>query len=267
MSLFAEVDGTRLHYEIAGDGPALIFIHAGIADLRMWDDQFDLFATSYRVLRYDVRGFGLSPNPAGTYTDHEELRAVMDHCGIESAVLVGASNGGRIAINFALTHPDRVRGLVLVCAGVSGFESPPEVDAQWSAIDEAYEQGDIPGAVELTLRMWIDGPHRTPDQVDPAVRARVGVMLDHLYRIPDEADLDEEQPLDPPAIRHLRAIQVPTLVIQGDQDVPYHLALSEQIAREVPGAAHVVFPNTAHLPNMEQPDRFNSVLEDFLATL
>lgn len=266
--MFVELNNTRLHCEIAGEGTPIVFIHAGIVDQRMWDDQFNHFAQSYRVLRYDVRGYGQSPNPEGAYYAHEELRALMDHFDIASAVLVGASNGGRIAINFALTYPERVRGLVLVGAAVDGFVNPPEIDAQWQAIDEAYEQGDIPRAVELTLHMWIDGPHRTPDQVDTVVRERAGVMVEHLYRIPDETDLGTEQPLtDPLPITRLGSIMAPTLVLQGDQDVAYHLSLSEKIAADISHATHTLIANASHLPNMEQPDTFNALLAEFLDTL
>ncbi len=267
MSDFAQLSDTRVHYELAGDGPAVVFIHAGIVDLRMWDDQFAHIAQHYRVLRYDVRGYGQSPNPAGAYYDYEELRDLLDHLNIERAVLVGASNGGRIALDFALSYPDRVVGLVLACAGVGGFESPPEVEAQWNESNVAYEAGDLPRAVELVVQMWFDGPQRTPDQVDATVRSRVYEMVDHLCRIPEEEDMGEGQELDPLPITRMGTINAPTLVIQGDQDVAYHPALSQQIAHEIPNVTLEMISNAAHLPNMEHPERFNALLDAFLARI
>lgn len=265
MPDFAQLSNTRLHYELAGNGLAVVFIHAGIVDLRMWDDQFAHVAQRYRALRYDVRGYGQSPNPEGAYYDHEELRELLDHLGIHTAVLVGASNGGRIAIDFALSYSERVAGLVLVCAGVGGFETPPEAQQQWDAISVVYEAGDIPRATELTVQMWVDGPGRTPDQVAPTVRARASAMIEHLYRIPEAEDLGENRDVAPAPITRLDTISNRTLVIQGDKDVAYHIPLSEQLAHEMPNATLEIIPDTAHLPTMEQPERFNALLDDFLA--
>jgi 3-oxoadipate enol-lactonase len=267
MPDFAHLSHTRLHYELAGNGLAVVFIHAGIGDLRMWDDQFAHVAQHYRALRYDVRSFGQSPNPEGMYYDHEELRELLDFLGIHTAVLVGASGGGRIAIDFAVSYPQRVAGLVLVCAVAGGYEFPPEEKAKSQRVGEVYRTGDIPGAIEFTLQQWVDGPQRTPAQVDPTVRERVWVMTEHMFRIPDEEDLGEMQAVEPPPITRLSDITAPTLVIQGALDVACMIPHAKQLAREIPHATLEIIADAAHLPNMEQPERFNALLDAFLARI
>ncbi|MDP9364254.1 MAG: alpha/beta hydrolase, partial [Chloroflexota bacterium] len=134
----------------------------------------------------------------------------------------------------------------------------------WTAVDERIEAGDIAGAVELELRMWVDGPGRTPEEVDRSVRERVREMDAALFAQPDEG---EPQPLDPPAAARLHEVAVPTLVLVGHRDQPDVLAGAETLAAGIPGARRAVIPNTAHLPNLERPAEFNRLVLEFLAGL
>src|SRR5689334_19941744 len=114
LSGTAEVNHTRLYYEVAGSGPPLVLIHGFDLDTRMWDDQFEVFAQHYRVVRYDVRGFGKSARPTEPYAHEEDLKALLDYLGIAQAHIVGMSMGGGIAIDFTLTYPEMTRTLILV---------------------------------------------------------------------------------------------------------------------------------------------------------
>ena len=125
VSGYARSDGAKIYFESAGTGRAIAFIHAGVADCRMWDPQFELFARKFRVIRYDLRGFGKSEMPDGRYANRRDLRNVLQHLGVEKAALVGCSMGGETAIDFALEHPERVTAIVPVGAGVNGWD-------QWS---------------------------------------------------------------------------------------------------------------------------------------
>lgn len=273
MNGFIPVDGTELYYEMAGSGVAerplrrqpLVLIHAGIADQRMWDDQWDVFAQNYQVVRYDVRGFGRSMNPAGDYTDHDDLHTLLTTLGIERPILLGCSNGGRIAINYTLTHPDNVSALIVVGPSVEGFEYGEAVKAGWKAEGEAYEQGGMWASAEMELRMWVDGKGRTPDQVDLYVRERVREMLITTYQIPEELDCGRLQRLDPYALSRLGEITIPTLAIVGDLDFDDKMTIVDLIVEHVANAQKVVMHGTAHMPNMEQPERFTNIVEEFLS--
>lgn len=266
---FAEVNGARLYYEVAGTGHPLTLIHAGIADHRMWDDQFAAFATRYRVIRYDLRGFGESSLPPGPFSMVDDLRGLLAALDVERTYLLGCSMGGGIAIDFTLTHPDQVDALIPVGPGLSGFEQAPALSEAWdkvgAEIDATLERDGLDAANELEVRAWVDGPLRTPEQVDSAVRERVRVMNGLALARGPEFDSAQWETLTPPAAGRLGEIAAPTLVIVGGGDQPTVLAAAHAIAAGVAGARLAVMPGLGHVPNMEQPAEFNRLVFDFLA--
>lgn len=263
----AEVNGTRLWYEVTGPlgaAPPIVLLHAGIADARMWDDQVAPFAERFPVIRYDARGFGRSDPAVGSFSPRADLAALLAALEIERAHLVGISMGGTLAVDLALEEPHLVASLVAAGARPSGLAPSPALRDAWNAVDAVAETGDVAGAVELELRMWVDGPNRTPDRVASVVRERVREMDAALFALPDEG---EPLPLDPPALDRLGAIRVPTLVLVGAEDQPDVLAGADRLASGIPGAQKAVIPDTAHVPNMERPAAFNRLVLDFLTGL
>jgi len=257
----ADVRGARLAYQASGAGHPVVLVHAGIADARMWDDQVVAFAARYRVVRYDARGFGQSDAPAGAFARHEDLIGLLDALGIARAHLVGVSMGSSTARDAAIAYPDRVSALVLVSARAGGEPSAALRDG-WTKVDELVEAGDLAGANELELRMWIYGPRRTPEQVDPAMRERVGEMNGALLAMDGEGM--DEQELDPPAAGRLGEIRVPTLVVVGAEDVPDVVDSADPLVHAIPGAKRATIAGAAHLPNMEKPEEFNRIVLTFL---
>ncbi len=267
---FADVNGTRLYYEVAGTGHPLLLIHGGLVDRRLWDDQFNVFAQHYQVIRFDVRSFGDSaPITAETppYSLEEDLYSLLKFLGIEKTYVLGLSMGGAIAINFTLMYPEMVDALIPVAMGLSGFEPAEEDKASEAEVDEAIRSGNVARAVELTLRFWTDGPMRTPEQVNPAFREKVRAMTTRNFERPEDENATQPRALEPPAISRLSEIHVPTLIIFGDQDVRDILKIADILEKEIPGAKKVVVPGTAHHLNMEKPEEFNRVVLDFLGSL
>src|SRR6185436_5093657 len=175
---FADISSGRMYYEVAGDGPALVLLHAGIADRRRWDDQFLVFAEHYHVIRFDFWGSGKSTTPDKPSSLHQNLYQLLKFLGVEQAHLIGCSLGGRVSIDLALEHPQLVKSLVLAGAGLSGYEFGGERLQRFSEEMVAVSQrNDLDQAFELVIQLWIDGRGRTPDQVDPRVRERVRAML------------------------------------------------------------------------------------------
>ena len=260
---FAPVNGAELYYEIAGSGHPLLLIHAGVADSRMWDEHFDDFAGHYRVIRYDLRGFGQSMMPGGAYAGYEDAARLLDFLGVAQAHVVGISFGGRVALDLALAYPERVTALVLGAPSVGGHRPPAEVLRFAEAEDTALERGDLDAATELNLRMWVDGPYRQPNEVDASVRRRVGEMQRHAFTISEPEDA-EERPLTPPAIERLAEVGVPTLVLVGDQDIPDKVVMAERLAAEIPGARMAIIQGVAHMLSMEKPAVFSQLVLDFL---
>ncbi len=270
---FAQLNGTTFHYESRGAGPAMVLLHSGVSDLRFWDDQMDVFAQHYRVIRYDLRGSGKTPGLAGGTSAHADLRTLLDYLAIDDVIVIGCSIGGGAAIDFSVANAGRVRSLILVAASVGGYE-PEQIDPEAAAerdkigttVEAAYAAGEIEHAASLYARLWMDGPKRMPDQVDPVVRAKAVEMIMTMFELPEDDD-DGYVELEPDAASHLDAIKAPTLVIIGDYDVDRLRAHADFIAHAIPGAQQEVMHGVAHYPNMEKPEEFNRLVLSFLANL
>lgn len=254
----------QLSYEVAGAGPAVLLIHADVADHRMWDDQFAALASRFRVIRYDKRGFGQTTSTSGRYSYRDDIAALLDHLGVERVAVVGLSNGANLAVDFTLDHPERITALVAVAGGLSAFAFPPTegemlLFGEYTAL---LKRRDHPALVELGLRVWCDGPGQPEGRAPASVRERVRTMLADMYR----QHTEDVQPtlLEPPASERLGAIQVPTLAVVGDIDFTSTIAAVGALARGVPGARLVVFPGVAHMVNMEKPEAFTALVTDFL---
>lgn len=263
---YVEVAGGRVYYEVAGAGRPLLLIHADVADCQMWDEQLAPFARHHRVIRYDKRGFGKTTTEDGAFSGRQDIVELLGHLGVNRTAVLGLSNGGQLAIDFTLEHPELVEALIAVAAGVSGYE-PSATEAEMRLFDEylaLQEQQDTAGLVELGVRVWCDGPGQPEGRADARVRERIRASLANNYRTHHE-EL-QPRPLEPPAIERLGAIRAPTLAVAGDLDESGTVAAMTLLGERVAGARHVVFPGVAHMVNMEAPERFNALVLEFLET-
>jgi pimeloyl-ACP methyl ester carboxylesterase len=243
----------------------LVLIHAGIADRRMWDEQFREFSQTYRVIRYDTRGFGKSKTENVEFSNRQDLFDLLAHLEVEKASILGASRAGGIALDFTLDHPEKVDALTLVGSALGGLNHQPSDHEKrmFDEMSEAWDQKDFVRLAGLELKMWVDGPGQQESRVAAALRERVrGMILDTYTSHTTEG---KPQRLDPPAAKRLEEIKAPTLVIFGDLDESGVLAAADQLEHGIPGARKVVMAGTAHLPSKERPDEFNQIVLDFLA--
>jgi pimeloyl-ACP methyl ester carboxylesterase len=261
---YVEFPGSRIYYEVDGDGPALTLVHAGVAHLRMWDAQVEQWRNRFKIVRYDERGFGQSKTEDVPYSNYDDLRRVLDHVGVEKTHLLGTSRGGMIALDFTLENPDRVRSLILVAAGVGGFESDddPRLADMWPEIERLYEAKDYEKAVEIETQIWTDGPGQPSTRVDPDVRRRMFEW--NLENFRAEQDAPQVQRLDPPAAQRLGEISVPTLVMWGLLDPIDTDAAGKKLVSDIPNVRSHVFPDVAHMISLEKPSEFNKLVIDFL---
>jgi 3-oxoadipate enol-lactonase len=260
-----EYDGGALAWESAGEGPDVVFLHPGLWDGRVWDEQFGVFSRTYRVLRFDFRGYGRSsrPEPGRSYSHVDDLEAVMDAASVERTALVGCSMGGSTAIDFALEYPSRVSALVLASSGMNAFDDrlTPEEEAELELLDapvvEAMEAGDIERAERARLRTW--APLGTEDE---AGRRISEIAFDNIH----EMTMDEtgRRDISPPAIERLEQIEAPTLVLPADNDPLVFRRLSAILAERIPDARLVQIPETDHVVNMRRAAEFNHVVLGFL---
>jgi 3-oxoadipate enol-lactonase len=265
---YLATNSARIYYEVAGNGPAILLIHAGICDARMWDDQWEAFAANHTVIRYDQRGFGRTTTEDVSFSNRQDIVDLLDHLGIAQAAIIGVSRGGQIAIDFAIEHPDRVAALIPICAGISGFQpdmsviDPGEV-ALFEEAEALEEAGEWEKVAAMDVRLWVDGPLQPEGRAAASVRERVHSMSLNNYQT--VTVFGKAEPLQPPAAGRLGSIRVPTLVIVGDLDTGGTQQMADLLATAIPGAQKAVMQGTAHLPSMERPEEFNRLVLAFLA--
>ncbi len=260
---FAEVNGTKLYYEVAGEGHPLVLIHGGLLDMKMWDGQFAEFAQYYRVIRYDVRGFGKSKMTDIPYSHTRDLYGLLDFLGIKKAYLLGLSLGGSIAVDFTLEHPEMVDALILVAASVSGYDNFSE-DAQemGERVEAAVEERNVPKLFEI----WANAPMMPQAQENPQAHQRYREILSD-YSFVHYLNPAPREELEPPAIGRLSEIRIPTLVIVGDQDTLDITGIAELFEAGMIDVKKVTLPGMRHMINLERPEIFNRLVLSFLRRL
>jgi len=236
--------------------PERILLHAGVADSRMYRAQLDALAPA-RAL--DFPGFG--DTPLGTVDDRAFVRERLPK---EPATLIGTSLGGRIALELALETPEHVAALVLVGPGLDGHDWSPEVRELGKAEKAALERGDIDAAVEANLKLWLAGPRRALDDMDPELRALGAEMQRDAFLLQHGHNEPPMSPLEPPASTRLGDVRPPTLVLTGDEDVHDIHEIADKLAAEIPGAERATIAGAAHLPSLERPEEFNRIVLAFL---
>ena len=258
----ADINGANIYYEVAGDGPPLVFLHCFTADRRMWDDQFEHFAARHRVVRYDLRGFGRSDVPtAAPFSNHDDLRRLLDLLGIERAHVCGLSSGGGVAIDFALEYPERVHSVIGISSAVGG--STRGIGSMAAAVTAMYSaagRGDLTEA----KRIWMESSLFAPANRNPAVAKRLAEMVGDWSGWQMTHEANHVDP-DPPAAQRLNQLSVPALVLIGELDNEAVQAVAVDIELGAPNAHRVVVPNAGHMANMEAPDVVNGHIASFLA--
>ncbi len=262
-----DIPGASLYYETDGQvsSPALLLIHAGIANLRMWDPQIATLAADHFVIRFDTRGFGQTTTENVAFSDRADALAVLDHLGVAQATLIGCSRGGSITIDIAVESPERVTGLVTIGSGPSGFPEAPltEVeDARFDEIDEAFDAKNWNKVARLEAALWAFGPLRREKDLD---REFVAEAYDlNLGNIAHAEENPTSLSLEPPAFDRVPDIDVPALITVGEYDLSETLAQYENLRSTIPGATGYTFRDSAHLPSVERPAEFERVLVDWL---
>jgi pimeloyl-ACP methyl ester carboxylesterase len=262
-----KTNGATLAGESAGAGQAVVFLHAGVADRRMWRAQMAARQDTYYVAAYDRRGFGETVTEDVPFRRGDDLGAVLDALGMQTAVLAGCSMGGLLALEFTLAHPERVDGLVLIAAAVTGApwpeQEPPLTAARETALEAAEAAGDLATVNDLEAVLWLDGPESAAGRVGGAAR----VLFLDMNRIALAHPPLNGQGKETAVFERLGEISVPALVLWGDLDYAGVELQSRLLVEAIPAAQGMVIPGTAHLPPLEQPEVVNRLLREFLAEL
>jgi len=251
----ARLNGIEIDYAVSGSGPAVLLSHGYSATRRMWDGQHRALGDRYQVISWSMRGHGQTESP-GDPSEYSagltigDMAALLRHLGVQRAVIGGLSLGGYASLGFYLAHPEMVRALV-ICDSGPGYRNA-EARAAWN--QRAHER-----AAELESRGLDALSERSREMREAMGEHRSAQGLAHAAR----GMLAQE---GSQVIDGIAGIQVPTLIIVGDQDQPF-LAPCEYMAKKIPGARLEVIAGAGHSSNLDQPEAFNRVLRDFLDSL
>jgi 3-oxoadipate enol-lactonase len=254
MSAFIAAGSDHLWTDDSGgEGVPLVLLHPGIADSRVWDPLLP-HLLGHRVVRFDRRGFGGSPRATEAYSSMGDLVIVLDALGLDRAHLVGNSMGGETSLALAVTDPDRVASLTLLCPGISGYDWPeteetPEIEAAWEAAKAA---GDHATLAKIQSSYWLASG--SDDYLDR--QSLLATELDH-------SPATEHEQENPEQWSHLADLDIATTVIAGELDPADSLQASIDLARRIPGAVLVRLP-VDHVPQYREP---SAVAEAILATV
>jgi 3-oxoadipate enol-lactonase len=261
------VPGGQLYYEQAGEGPALLLIHSGFLDRRMWDPQFADYARTHSVIRYDLRGFGRSSHPEGNYIDAEDVQQLLDHLNVRHASVIGNSAGARVACDFAAGFPERVSALVLVAGGPADLDPTPEEESRFmdtfpdrgGRILELEQSGRRSEAVEKMLDVWAP-------RVDTDTRSRLRTIAsenaDAFFALAQGSS--HAQPPSYPVAETLKTSGVRLLSISGEHDLPALNMMMGRYAQQVPGARHLTLADGDHTASLSARTGFDVAVLGFL---
>ena len=250
---FADVDGGRIYYETCGsDGPAIVLLHDGVAHSAGWDGVWPLLCKDFHVVRYDRRGYGRSPEAKAAYSPLDDLKAVMAAAKIDHAAMVGSSNGGGLAIDFTLLHPEAVDHLVVVGPEVSGLRYSEHFLRRLTELSQMIGQGDLMGAIKAS---WMMAPGHDAD-----ARRLLEMVL------ANPQNLTHKDPIRPavPAAPRLGSIRAPTLVLVGEADIADNQSQAGVVEYAIPHARRIVVRDAGHMMYMEHPDVFAGLVSRFV---
>jgi pimeloyl-ACP methyl ester carboxylesterase len=251
---------SALPHDEAGSGPAIVLLHAGIADRSMWAELLEpLAAAGHRVVAFDLPGFGEAEPAPGEQAPWLDVLSAMDALSIERAALVGNSFGGAVALRVALVAPERVSALALISAPGVEFEPSAQLRAAWDAEEAPLDRGDTEAAVAAVVEAW------TLPDAPQELRGRVAAMQRRIFEV--QAGITEPTEGPDPAEEHpelLAGLDFPVLVAAGEHDMPDFLDAAEQLAQTLPRAQRAVIAGAGHLAPLETPAAFRELLLGFL---
>ena len=261
-----ETEGATLAGLEQGEGLPVVFLHAGVCDKRMWREQMEAVADAgWHAIAYDRRGYGESESIDEPFSHLDDLEALLEAFDIHAAVLVGCSMGGGLAVDFALKHPGRVIGLVLIGTSITGapWSATEEEQAIEMAEEDAFDRGDMEMLNRVQAHEWLDGPRSRSGRVGGEARQ---LFLDMNAMALAKRPLTQEEQM-PDAWRRIENVNTPSLLMVGDEDFSAIIDRHETLSETMPNAFAVVLEGAAHIPSIEQPKLVNSLLVEFLDAL
>jgi len=266
---YAAVNNTKLYYEISGKGEPLVLIHGSFGDNRFWDTQFTVLSKKYKVIRYDIRGFGKSalPDSNEVYKDCDDLKSLMDFLGIQKAHICGLSLGSIIAVDMGLAYPDKCSSLILCGPRVAGDGTEeyktPTADSVRAIIAKTTEIVKNQGAKAATDYLWAGDHAMGRALVVPATRQNM-FKMGYEYSWWRYLHTSKRTQAFPMALRNLKDIKIPVLIVTAEFDLQLCKEVAAIILKEIPTAKLISIKGAGHIMNMDKPEEFNKAVAEFI---
>lgn len=256
-----------VYYERTGKGDAILFLHAGLQDHSMWDEQVKAISKEYKVITVDLPFHGKTMGTDTTLLVADMIRIVLDSLHVQKVSIAGLSMGGYGVMDFLIAYPDRVNKAILIAAGVNGYENIHPVDSisiEWYRLfGKALEEKDTVRAAREFTKAWAEGIYRRSDSLKAPVSQWVykkTLETIRLHKVEGWPKLKQ----DPQAIKSIASIKKPVLIIDGDKDLPFITANAGFMEKNIAGAKRVIIKDVAHMVNLEKPIELNKLILDFL---
>ncbi|QOR68313.1 alpha/beta hydrolase [Cytobacillus suaedae] len=261
----ANINEASIYYEIVGNGKPLLLIHGLPIDSRMWDGQFEELSKQYKVIRFDLPGYGKSGAHDNDFSFVEDLKGLLDYLHIETVSIIGLSIGGQIGIDFSLDYPEKVESIVLVSNGIIGWTDFSTERKQFNEkINLSYQEGNLEKTIELMCNGWVMGPNRNQDMVSKDVVNLFSEMVKETYAKEAKGKGRMLFP-EKKAIERVEEIKIPTLLVTSEYDFPEFRKIAIFLHEKIEDSKITMIPGTAHMLNMEKPKEFNETVLDFLS--
>ena len=261
----ANINGISIAYRDQGTGRAILFIHGHPFNQSMWDPQLAALTWKYRVITYDIRGYGASEVPTAEASTLEtmaaDINALLNHLNIPKAVIAGLSMGGQIAMAFAEQYPERLSGLILA-ATFPQADTEEAIKTRRATAERFLQQGSVLPGGEMIPKLIAPASLKR----NPEIAVKVFTMIAHTPPAGAAAAL-RGRALRKDYTESLTRITVPTLIIVGTEDSYIPLETAKQMHQSIPNSHLEIVEGIGHLPNLEATDRFNAVLHSYLANL
>lgn len=254
------VQDGELYYECTGRGAPLILIHAGLSDRREWKYQTEEFGSTFQTIVYDQRGAGNSSIPTAAFWPADDLKALMDHLGLEKANLMGHSIGGTVALDFVLRYPERVSSLILVASGVNGYQWSKEYQDWFSSIWTVPE-------TDKMMKQMVSADFYAKSMSKQELRSEIEtITYENIQKILSWKSSEVRCFFSDP-ISKLNEVRIPTLVVYGNKDSQDIKQIANILIENIPNVKSVQILDADHLLNFERPKELNSRVMDFVLNL
>ncbi|MDP4088299.1 MAG: alpha/beta hydrolase [Bacillota bacterium] len=257
-----KISDSNLFYSITGEGEPLVFIHGNFNDSRIWTNQIETFSKQYKVICYDMRGYGKSDTPVSAFSQFEDLKVLLDSLGNRKVTLIGSSSGGSVALDFTLKYPEYVKALVLAAPSINGCSYPIKLMIEGIKSVSALKSKGFEAAVDKFINnpFWTYFiPSRNKEKARELVVQNIKTRK-NFY----SWNFKLAVPLKPYASKRLNEIKVPVLIVLSDKDAPFNMKVAAYINEGIINSKKVIISDCGHLPFVEKPEEFNKIVLDFL---